>query len=268
MGPGGCCIITSTRVEVERIVSRTATLRRLGIATVRCVGHGFARDNAGPRQEPQHRGLVYGSESSFARDPGGPTTRAPAPCDAHGQRDDRLMALELEPSGLFAPHDPAFLADPYPALNALREATPGFWNEQTGQWTITRFSDVHEALRDRRLGRSYTPRYTHAQFGRPEPDTRWAAFHQHEAWSLLCLEPPDHTRIRRLVAKVFTPRAVAAMRPEIERWSRRTPRRMSRQGAIRIARRLCPALLGGGHLRDARRPAGTPRRCSTGRTRS
>jgi cytochrome P450 len=122
-------------------------------------------------------------------------------------------------AGAFAPDDPAFLADPYPALNALREATPGFWNEQTGQWTITRFSDVYETLRDRRLGRSYTPRYTHAEFGRAEPDPRWAAFQQHEAWSLLCLEPPDHTRIRRLVAKVFPPRAVTAMRPEIERWS-------------------------------------------------
>ena len=130
-----------------------------------------------------------------------------------------MGADRVRPSELFTPDDPGFLADPYPALDAMREAAPGFWNESTGQWTITRFSDVHEALRDRRLGRSYTPRYTHAQFGRPEPDTRWAAFHQHEAWSLLCLEPPDHTRIRRLVSKVFTPKAVAAMRPAIERFS-------------------------------------------------
>jgi cytochrome P450 len=112
--------------------------------------------------------------------------------------------------------DPAFIADPYPVLNALREATPLFRNERTGQWTLTRFSDVYETLRDRRLGRSYTHLYTHAQVGRDEPDPRWASFHQHERWSLLCLEPPDHTRIRRLVAKVFTPKAVAAMRPAVE----------------------------------------------------
>ncbi len=74
-------------------------------------------------------------------------------------------------------------------------------------------------LRDRRLGRNYTHRYTHAQLGQPEPDPRWAAFQQHEAWSLLCLEPPDHTRIRRLVAKVFTPRSVTALRPQIEGFS-------------------------------------------------
>jgi cytochrome P450 len=115
--------------------------------------------------------------------------------------------------------DPHFLADPYPVLNAIREAAPGFRNPLNGQWTITRFADVQETLRDRRLGRAYTHRYTHEQFGQPEPDARWANFLQHESWSLLCLEPPDHTRIRRLVAKVFTPRAVTALRPQIEGFS-------------------------------------------------
>ena len=112
--------------------------------------------------------------------------------------------------------DPTFIADPYPVLNALREATPGFVNERTGQWTITRFADIAETLRDRRLGRSYSHLFTHAEVGRDEPDPRWASFQQHERWSLLCLEPPDHTRIRRLVAKVFTPKAVASMRPAVE----------------------------------------------------
>lgn len=112
--------------------------------------------------------------------------------------------------------DPAFIADPYPVLNALREATPGFRNPRTGQWTITRFSDVHETLRDRRLGRAFDHRYTHEELGKPEPDPRWTAFHQHESWSLLCLEPPDHTRLRRLITKVFTPRSVTAIRPTVE----------------------------------------------------
>lgn len=115
--------------------------------------------------------------------------------------------------------DPEFVADPYPVLDALREATPGFRNERTGQWTITRFDDVHATLRDRRLGRSYSQLYSHAELGKPEPDPRWAAFHAHERWSLLCLEPPDHTRIRRLVSKVFTPKAVAAMRPTVQRFA-------------------------------------------------
>lgn len=116
----------------------------------------------------------------------------------------------------FRPSDPDFIADPYSVLSEIREAKPIFRNPTTGQWTLTRFSDVYETLRDKRLGRSYSHLYSHAEVGRSEPDSRWAAFHQHERWSLLCLEPPDHTRIRRLVAKVFTPRAVAALRPAIE----------------------------------------------------
>jgi cytochrome P450 len=112
--------------------------------------------------------------------------------------------------------DPAFIADPYAVLGELREAAPIFWNERSGTWMLTRFADVAETLRDRRLGRNYTHLYTHAQLGRAEPDARWSDFHRHERWSLLSLEPPDHTRLRRLVAKVFTPRAVAALRPALE----------------------------------------------------
>ncbi|MEN9645243.1 MAG: hypothetical protein RL238_1912 [Actinomycetota bacterium] len=136
----------------------------------------------------------------------------------------------------FDPSDPAFIADPYPVLNGLREATPGFRNPLTGQWTLTRFSDVQETLRDRRLGRAYTHKYTHEEFGKPEPDPRWASFHQHEAWSLLCIEPPDHTRIRRLVAKVFTPRAVAALRPQIEGFSTELLDECQERGSFELLR--------------------------------
>jgi len=119
----------------------------------------------------------------------------------------------------FDPDDPSFVADPYPALNALREASPIFWNDRTGQWVVTRFAEIAVALRDRRLGRAYTHRYTHAELGRPEPDATWSRFDEHERWSLLCLEPPDHTRLRRLVSKVFTPSAVARRASYIEGFS-------------------------------------------------
>jgi cytochrome P450 len=119
----------------------------------------------------------------------------------------------------FDVENPEFIADPYPVLAAIREAAPIFRNPRTGQWTLTRFADIAETLRDRRLGRAYGHLYSHERFGRPEPDPRWSAFHQHEQWSLLSLEPPDHTRLRRLIAKVFTPSAVAALRPAIEHFS-------------------------------------------------
>ena len=138
---------------------------------------------------------------------------------------------------------------PWPTL---REATPIFFNERTGQWVITRFADVHETLRDRRLGRVYTHRYTHAEFGRPEPDPRWAAFDEHERWSLLQLEPPDHTRIRRLIAKVFTPTAVSGPAAGGHRAGRGAARRMRRAGPLRPPGRLRPAVLGRRDLLAAR----------------
>ena len=68
--------------------------------------------------------------------------------------------------------DPAFIANPYPTLGALREATPIFWNAASDQWVLTRFSDVAATLRDRRLGRGYTHLYTPEEFGRAAPDRK------------------------------------------------------------------------------------------------
>ena len=112
--------------------------------------------------------------------------------------------------------DPAVLQDPYPALAALREAAPVIWYEPSHQWLVTRHRDVHAALRDRRMGRSYEHRYTHAEFGRPEPDPRLDAFRRHERWNLLSLEPPDHTRIRSLISRAFTPGSITSLRPSME----------------------------------------------------
>ncbi|HEY4992927.1 MAG TPA: cytochrome P450, partial [Nakamurella sp.] len=83
---------------------------------------------------------------------------------------------------------------------------------------------VHTALRDRRLGRAFRHRYTPEEFGQPEPDGRWPLWSRSERWSLLNLEPPDHTRLRRLISAVFTPRAVAALRPVVEELSARALR--------------------------------------------
>lgn len=116
----------------------------------------------------------------------------------------------------FDPGDPAFQQDPYPVLNALRESAPIFFNVRSQQWTVTRFALVHSLLRDRRLGRSFSHVASHAEMGRAAPDPRWSDFHASEEFSLLNLEPPDHTRIRALLAKVFTPSSVAKMRPHLD----------------------------------------------------
>ncbi|MFL5643780.1 MAG: cytochrome P450 [Chloroflexota bacterium] len=116
----------------------------------------------------------------------------------------------------FDPSDPAFIADPYPVYERLRQDHPILWNPGTSQWLISRHADVNRSLRDRRLGRTYLHQATHAEMGRPDPPAWHGPFHELNDAGMLDLEPPDHTRLRRLVLKAFTPRTVEAMRPRIQ----------------------------------------------------
>ena len=77
---------------------------------------------------------------------------------------------------------------------------------------MTRHEDVRACLRDKRLGRNFRHMMTEQEIGAPPLDSRWQSFWATERWSLLWLEPPDHTRIRKLVAAAFTPRSVEALR--------------------------------------------------------
>jgi cytochrome P450 len=112
----------------------------------------------------------------------------------------------------FDPADPAFLADPYPELGRLRESVRVFYDEGWERWFVTRHEDVRSCLRDKRLGRNFRHVMTPEEIGVPPLDPRWSAFWRTERWSLLWLEPPDHTRIRKLVAAAFTPRSVESLR--------------------------------------------------------
>lgn len=119
----------------------------------------------------------------------------------------------------FDPADPGFIADPYPVYRQLRERHPVLWNDESGQWLVARHSDVNRLLRDRRLGRTYLHQASHAEMGRPEPPASHAShasFHELNDAGMLDMEPPDHTRLRRLVLKTFTPRTVEAMRERIQ----------------------------------------------------
>ncbi|MER7750505.1 cytochrome P450 [Kitasatospora sp. NPDC097643] len=117
----------------------------------------------------------------------------------------------------FDPWSAAFVAHPYAAYAELREHAPVSYFEPTGQWLVSRYEDVSALLRDRRLGRTYTHRFSHQEFGRPEPDPAHEPFHTLNDHGLLDLEAPDHTRIRRLVSKAFTPRMVEGLRPTVRR---------------------------------------------------
>jgi len=117
----------------------------------------------------------------------------------------------------FDPWDPTFVADPYPAYAELRARGRVVYYEPTNQWLVPHHADVSTLLRDRRLGRTYQHRFTHEDFGRTAPPPEHEPFHTLNDHGMLDLEPPDHTRIRRLVSKAFTPRTVEGLKPYVER---------------------------------------------------
>lgn len=122
---------------------------------------------------------------------------------------------------LLDPADPAFAADPYPSYAAAREAAAVFRQPGDHRTYLTRYGDVSAAFRDRRLGTTFLHRYTAEELGLDPGipawrDPRWTDFQAFERWELLNLEPPVHTRLRRLVLEAFTPRAVEGLRGGIE----------------------------------------------------
>jgi cytochrome P450 len=127
------------------------------------------------------------------------------------------MSDEREDEVPFDPLDARFIANPYPAYDRVREAGGAWRREGDPLWYVTRYADVHAAFRDRRLGVTFSHRYQPEELGLPDGvpawrDERWQAFAAFERWELLNLEPPVHTRLRRLVTEAFTPRTVEGMR--------------------------------------------------------
>jgi cytochrome P450 len=119
-------------------------------------------------------------------------------------------------TAVFTPSDQAFVADPYPAYARLRAAGRVLYDPASDHWLVPHHADVGALLRDRRFGRTYLHVATHAELGRPEEPAYLAPFWQLIRNGMLDREPPDHTRLRRLVAKAFTPRMVERLRDRVQ----------------------------------------------------
>lgn len=109
-----------------------------------------------------------------------------------------------------SPLDPAFVQNPYPFYARARAAGPFFrWAEYGDRVSTGNYAAVNALFRDRRLGREVPPEKLAAI------PAHLAPFYAVEAHSMLELEPPRHTRLRRLVLRAFTSRRIAALAPEI-----------------------------------------------------
>lgn len=110
-----------------------------------------------------------------------------------------------------------FATDPYPAYAWLRENSPVHRTTLPSgveAWLVTRYADAKQALADHRLSKNpaHHDEPAHARGRTGIPGERKAELMTH----LLNIDPPDHTRLRRLVSKAFTPRRVAEFAPRVQ----------------------------------------------------
>ncbi len=119
-----------------------------------------------------------------------------------------LMARERLESGVsFNLFSAGLAADPYPLYRRLRERDPVHRSRLIDGWVVSRHADVDAALRDHK-------RFGNDRVAASDENLRFSPDHPR---SMLYRDPPDHTRLRSLVSKAFTPRSVSALRPRIEK---------------------------------------------------
>jgi hypothetical protein len=113
----------------------------------------------------------------------------------------------------FNPFRPAYLADPYPFLHRLREQAPVHRSADVGAWVVTTYADGLAVLQDD-ANFSSDPAKPASPLGEQVRATRQAAPLGH-APLLGNSDPPEHDRLRAIVNRAFTPRAVESFRPQV-----------------------------------------------------
>ena len=114
---------------------------------------------------------------------------------------------------VYDPTDPAVMADPFPTYARLREEDPVHWSPSLKSWIVTRYTDVRDLLLSDTLSVNRLLKFYESL---PPADAMllkdiirylnlWLAFR----------DPPDHTRVRRIMRHAFTTDAIAEMRPKI-----------------------------------------------------
>ncbi|MGI8335844.1 cytochrome P450 [Actinomadura scrupuli] len=102
----------------------------------------------------------------------------------------------------FDPFSEAFFVDPYPTYRWMRDEAPVYYNEKYDFYALTRYEDVSAALKDfETYSSARGVDLAMVQSGKPAPPL------------VIMMDPPEHRRMRQLVSRVFTPRAISALEP-------------------------------------------------------
>jgi len=127
---------------------------------------------------------------------------------------DGAAAARRDPQAAFDTlfFTPAGRSHPYPLYDALRATAPVF-RSALGVWVLTRYDDCWATLRDPRFGKDYA-RQIEQRFG---PDWRQHLSLTSGEHSMLNVDGPEHTRLRKLVSRAFTPRMIEQLKPTIAR---------------------------------------------------
>jgi hypothetical protein len=114
----------------------------------------------------------------------------------------------------YRPNAPEVLADPFPLFARMREEDPVHWSPELKAWVLTRYEDVKRVCLDETMSsdrlRPFFAKLPSPEAGRIRDLIRYLTL-----W-MVFRDPPDHTRLRRLAAKVFHVRSMQALRPNVE----------------------------------------------------
>ena len=119
----------------------------------------------------------------------------------------------------YRPNDPAVVADPFPLYSRLRDEDPAHWSPSLKAWVLTRYEDVRRVCLDTAGMSSDRLRPFFAALPGAEAAQVAQLMRYLTLW-MVFRDPPEHTRLRRLAAKVFNARSIHALRGEVETISR------------------------------------------------
>ena len=146
---------------------------------------------------------------------------------------------------------PEFYENPYPIYRALREHEP-VKRMPNGSWFLTRYDDLVSAYKSTKAFSSDKKKEFFPKYGN-------SLLYEHHTTSLVFNDPPAHTRVRRLIMGALSPRAIAAMEPDLIALVNRLLDAMAAKGSVDLIDDFASAIPDRGDRQSARRAAGRTR---------